>query len=88
MSKCPDCGTEMKPLATSVYCPNDCDRKVAVHIEPERTEKIYFLDPTFAPKALQATLPATGQGTFLPDPIFDDEEIDTWINSVLDDGTD
>lgn len=25
--KCKDCGAEMKDLAFSVYCPNDCDRK-------------------------------------------------------------
>lgn len=25
--KCKDCGTEMKDLATSTYCPNDCDLK-------------------------------------------------------------
>lgn len=23
---CPDCGREMKALARSIYCPNDCDR--------------------------------------------------------------
>ena len=24
---CPDCGAQMKPLAFSEFCPNDCDRK-------------------------------------------------------------
>lgn len=24
---CEDCGREMKPLLTSLYCPNDCDRE-------------------------------------------------------------
>ena len=24
---CPDCGTEMKQLLVSFYCPNDCDKK-------------------------------------------------------------
>lgn len=24
-SKCKDCGTELKPLFNSWYCPNDCD---------------------------------------------------------------
>lgn len=36
--KCPDCGTEMKPLALSMYCPNDCDRKVQAEIETEKTQ--------------------------------------------------
>lgn len=40
--KCPDCGTEMKPLATSMYCPNDCDRKVREEIDPEKTPRIVF----------------------------------------------
>lgn len=40
--RCPDCGAEMKPLATSVYCPNDCDRKVVEFIDPEKTEKIVW----------------------------------------------
>lgn len=40
--KCPDCGAEMKPLAYSEFCPNDCDRKVQVEIDPEKTEKIIF----------------------------------------------
>lgn len=26
MSKCPDCRTEMKPLFSGEYCPNDCDK--------------------------------------------------------------
>ncbi len=85
--KCPDCGTEMKPLATSMFCPNDCDRKVTEHIELEKTEKIYFLD----------RLPAQGVGigslpppvpSRPPDPLFGDAELDAWIDSVFDDGTD
>ena len=43
--KCPDCGTEMKPLATSVYCPNDCDRKVTEYIVPEKTEPMWPVRP-------------------------------------------
>ena len=27
MDLCKDCGTPMRALATSWYCPNDCDRK-------------------------------------------------------------
>lgn len=27
MPTCPDCGTTMKELIFSLYCPNDCDRK-------------------------------------------------------------
>lgn len=26
INTCPTCGSEMRPLAFSVYCPNDCDR--------------------------------------------------------------
>lgn len=37
--KCTVCGTEMKPLAFSVYCPNDCDRIVAESIETEKTPR-------------------------------------------------
>ena len=43
--KCPDCGAEMKPLATSVYCPNDCDRKVTEYIDPEKTEPMWPAKP-------------------------------------------
>ena len=43
--KCPECGAEMKPLATSVYCPNDCDRKVTEHIDPEKTEPLWPVKP-------------------------------------------
>lgn len=25
-TKCKECRAEMKPLFTSLYCPNDCDR--------------------------------------------------------------
>lgn len=42
--KCPDCGAEMKPLAYSVYCPNDCDR-IPELIDPEKTEKIIYFTP-------------------------------------------
>ncbi len=38
MSKCPDCGEEMKPLAFSEFCANDCDRKPEA-IETETTQK-------------------------------------------------
>jgi hypothetical protein len=31
----------MKPLAFSVYCPNDCDRKVQEYIDPEKTEPLW-----------------------------------------------
>ena len=31
---CPTCGTKMKPLATSMFCPNDCDRKVEKETDP------------------------------------------------------
>ena len=41
--KCPDCGTEMKPLAFSVYCPNDCDRKVQEEIDPEKTPRMILV---------------------------------------------
>lgn len=44
--RCPDCGAEMLPLATSVYCPNDCDRKVTEFIDPEKTEKIVWPRPS------------------------------------------
>jgi hypothetical protein len=40
--KCPDCGAEMKDLFTGQYCPNDCDRKVTEHIDPERTQPIWL----------------------------------------------
>lgn len=36
---CPDCGREMKPLAQSWFCPNDCDRKPQ-EIKEEITQKI------------------------------------------------
>ena len=85
MSKCPDCGTEMKPLATSVYCPNDCDRKVTEHIDPERTEKIYFFDTTFTPSGLQQNM---GGGTVIADPLFSNDDIDEWIDNLFDDSTD
>lgn len=42
--KCPDCGTMMKPLATSLYCPNDCDRAVTEEIDPEKTPQVIFWD--------------------------------------------
>lgn len=29
INTCPTCGSALKPLATSSFCPNDCDRKVA-----------------------------------------------------------
>lgn len=29
-AKCPDCGSEMRPLAVTLYCPNDCDRPKVV----------------------------------------------------------
>lgn len=29
INTCPICGSGLKPLATSSYCPNDCDRNVA-----------------------------------------------------------
>ena len=29
MPLCPNCGSEMKPLISSFYCPNNCDRKRA-----------------------------------------------------------
>lgn len=47
--KCPDCGTEMKPLALSVYCPNDCDRKVQQEIDPEKTPKMIKYQANFKP---------------------------------------
>ncbi len=76
--KCPDCGTEMKPLATSVYCPNDCDRKVTEHIDPEKTEPIRF-----KPISFSSLLPSSP-----PDPLFGDADIDSWIDNLFDDGTD
>lgn len=30
MSACPTCGGEMRPLLTSEFCPNDCDRRPTV----------------------------------------------------------
>jgi hypothetical protein len=81
--KCPDCGTEMKPLATSVYCPNDCDRIVTEYIDPEKTEKIYYFDK-FDPQKFGhnslASLPA-------PDPLFGDAELDAMLDGLFD-GTD
>jgi hypothetical protein len=32
----------MKPLAFSVYCPNDCDRRVQGYIDPEKTEPLWI----------------------------------------------
>ena len=73
MGKCPDCGAQMKPLAYSEYCPNDCDRKVESEIDPEKTPKMIFWD---------------GLGEDPPD-TFDitDDEIDALFNDIMD-GTD
>lgn len=68
----------MKPLATSVFCPNDCDRKVTEHIVPEKTEPIKFKPASFS--SLLPSLP--------PDPIFDDADVNEWIDNLFDDGTD
>lgn len=42
-TKCPKCGTEMMPLLTSEYCPNDCDRIVEKAIEDDVTPKWFDL---------------------------------------------
>lgn len=87
MSKCPDCGTEMKPLATSVYCPNDCDRKVTEYIEPERTEKIYFLDPIFSPTGLHGPTTIAFDPDSGSDKLFSDDDLDAILDGLFD-GTD
>jgi NMD protein affecting ribosome stability and mRNA decay len=33
---CPTCGQEMKPLANTLFCPNDCDRSDGVPLEIDR----------------------------------------------------
>lgn len=69
----------MKPLALSVYCPNDCDRKVRDHIDPEKTPKVIFWDV----KNLEIGP---------PDPyglVITDDEIDKLFDDlVVDDATD
>lgn len=90
MSKCPDCGTEMKPLATSVYCPNDCDRVVTEHVDPEKTPKIYaIVDPIFNPAGLMGRPPGPNTTVVDPDPdqLFGDGELDAMLDGLFD-GTD
>jgi hypothetical protein len=83
VGKCPDCGIEMKPLAYSEYCPNDCDRKVQEEVDPEKTPKIV------------CELDDLDVGP--PDPndvckgvAFDitDEELDQLFKDIMIDGTD
>lgn len=69
--RCPDCGAEMKPLATSTYCPNDCDRKVQEEIDPEKTPKIIY------PESSDLTLCGFG-GSSTAD---DSDEFD-WIDNL------
>lgn len=71
--KCPDCGTEMKPLATSVYCPNDCDRKVREEIDPEKTPRIIFFDAKAGAKDVIH---------------IEDLDIGRWWDKTFDDSTD
>lgn len=38
--RCPTCSANMRPLANSLFCPNDCDRAPKTFIESEKTEPI------------------------------------------------
>ena len=86
--KCPTCGTEMKPLATSVYCPNDCDR-VPDPIETEKTPEMLFFDiGDYIPDKLKRDL---GGSSFIgpPDPPDKGGQLD-WLDALSDalNGTD
>lgn len=74
--RCPDCGAEMRPLAMSVYCPNDCDRKVADEIDPEKTPRIVIDDDKF-----EGTLSENWKQDFVGPLSTDDDE---WLR-FLDD---
>ena len=67
--KCQDCNSEMKPLLTGLYCPNDCDRKVVGPLEDDTIQKIQRVVGT------PAVVPS----------LFDDEDLDSWIDSVFND---
>jgi len=43
--KCPHCGAEMKALAQSLYCPNDCDRIPQQELNTRETEPIRLRCP-------------------------------------------
>ncbi len=76
MGKCPDCGAQMKPLAYSEFCPNDCDRKVQGEIDPEKTPKLIFWDgPIEGPPEPEI-------------PFITDEELDRMFDDIMQDGTD
>lgn len=66
--KCPDCGTEMKPLALSMYCPNDCDRKVQEEIDPEKTPLLIKWDTTEAMDLCSAGSSCAGTAPAPADP--------------------
>lgn len=88
--KCPDCGAEMKPLALSVYCPNDCDRIVRDEIDPEKTPKLIWFDigPAGLPNKNNQTFIGPPDPSVLPDPIVVDvDDVDAWVDSVFDDLT-
>lgn len=84
--KCQDCGTEMKPLATSMYCPNDCDRKVEEEIDPEKTpQMIFWQDKPFTSSKEIRYRPTPGctTGSCDTDPptdviTMDGEDTDEW----------
>ncbi len=82
MAKCPDCGSQMKPLAYSEYCPNDCDRKVQGEIDPEKTPKVIFWEDKDPDPFTFAGPPDPGI------PFITDEELDALFDDILADGTD
>ncbi len=37
---CTDCGSQLKPLGITMFCPNDCDRKPLADLAGQVTEPI------------------------------------------------
>lgn len=64
----------MKALATSLYCPNDCDRKVQEEIDPEKTPRLINWRTDFVgpPESSSQTADAS-------DPDLDWSWIDTMV---------
>jgi hypothetical protein len=63
----------MKPLAFSMYCPNDCDRKVQEEIDPEKTPLMIRFSQT------EGTALASSSAD--PDPL-DWSWVDSWIDGL------